>query len=427
MRTHGIQRDRHSGMQTLLALLGACTILGAGCTEPNQYQPPPPPSVKVAKPLVRTVTDYLEETGTTEAVDRVEVRARVKGFLEKVQFEEGGDVKKGDVLYVIEQREYKAKADAAQAELDAMQVRLDRAEIEYKRQQKLFAEKATAEVKVVLAKAQRDAALAGVAASRAALDLAKLDLEYTTVRAPISGRIGKTLVKAGNLVGDTGATHLTTIIRYDPIYVNFSVNERALLEAISRHGSDRTGRKDRDKKALVLFLQRATDTRFPFEGRFDYADLTVDQSTGTFMVRGLFANPDRKIIPGLFVRVRMPIGVHKNSILVPEAAMAADQAGRFVLVVNSKNVVERRNITIGSKQGTLVVVKSGLKPNERVVVAGIQRARPGSKVVPEETTISGADSNTTSVQSSKPKRKSGTPPKKSSSVKTKTSKPSVGK
>ena len=242
-----------------------------------------------------------------------------------------------------------------------------------------------------------------VVASRAALDLAKLKLEYTTVRAPISGRIGKTLVKAGNLVGDTGATQLTTIIRYDPIYANFSVNERALLEAIDRDGSHRKGGKHHDKKTLPLFLQRATDSGFPFKGHFDYADLTVDQSTGTFMVRGVFANPDHRIIPGLFVRVRMPIGVQKNALLVPEAAMAADQAGRFVLVVDSKKVVERRNITIGSKQGSLVVVKTGLTPDERVIVAGIQRARPGSKVTPEETTISETAEGTRLKRSAKPK------------------------
>lgn len=358
----------------------------AGCGQPNQYQPPPPPSVTVAKPVRQTVTNYLEETGTTESVQMVSIRARVNGYLEEQNFEAGADVTAGDVLYVIQQREYEAKLAAAQAETDSMQVALDLAKIEFERQKNLVAENATAQTKVDQANAARDGAAAALAAAEAALDQAKLDLEYTEVKTPISGRVGKTLVKLGNLVGEGEATHLTTVIAYDSIYVNFNISERAFLTATRREDGDSSARPDITK--IKAYMRRATDKGFPFAGHLDYADLAVDQSTGTFMVRAIVPNPDRQIIPGLFVRVRIPLGVTENAVLVPERAVGADQAGRFVMIVGDDDVVERRNVEMGAKYEDMVVITDGLNGNERVVVDGLQRSRPGAKVSPKETQLS---------------------------------------
>ena len=381
----------------VVSLLSLWAVAAFGCGQANQYEPPPPPSVTVAKPLVKTVTNYIEETGTTEAVEYVEVRARVRGFLEQINFEPGADVMAGDVLYVIEQAEYQAKVAAARADLDAKGVALTKAEIEYGRQQKLFVDAATAETNVVAAQADRDGAIAMQAASQAALDQAKLNLEYTEVRTPIDGRVGKTLVKVGNLVGDSGATHLTTVISYDPIYANFNINERVFLSLIVRRSRDE--RIEADQNEIPFFLARAGDDGFPFEGHFNYADLAVDQSTGTYAIRGIFPNPDQKIVPGLFVRVRIPIGIQEDALLIPELALGADQAGRYALVVSSQNIVERRNVTVGIKDGDMVVIDEGLGPDDWVVIQGVQRARAGAEVKPNQTLLAAGESEVVTVQS----------------------------
>lgn len=372
-------------------LLGLLVTSLSGCGQVNEYQAPPPPTVTVSQPIQKTVVNFLEETGTTEAVALVDIRARVRGYLEQVEFEPGVDVEEGQRLYVIEQRPYRNSVDVAQADLDAKRVELERADIELKRNQKLFKENAASERALVTAEADFKAAQAVVDAAQATLDQAKLDLEYTEVRSPIAGRVGKTLVKEGNLVGEEDATHLTTVTTYDPIYANFNISERQLLEIMSRAPREERDRVDIGK--IPVFLQRANDDDFRFEGRMNYADLAVDQSTGTFMVRGLFPNPDRTIIPGLFVTVRLPIGVQENALLVPERAVASDQAGRFVLIVNSENVVERRNVVVGAKHGELVVIEQGLVADDWVVTDGIQRSRPGVKVDPSQTelTDSGGD------------------------------------
>ena len=368
-----------------------------GCGEANQYQPPPPPTVTVAKPLVKTVTNYLEETGTTEAVQRVEIRARVKGFLETIEFEPGAEVAVGDSLYRIEETEYQARVDAAKADLRAANVALTRAQIEVDRQQNLIAENATAQATVDTADAERDGAVAAEAAAQANLNKAELDLSYTEVRSPIEGRVGKTFVKMGNLVGDGTATHLTTVIAYKPIYANFSINERAYL-TLFKDSPGRTA-SDVDKAAIPFFLARAGDKGFPFEGHFDYADLAVDQSTGTYAVRGIFPNVDQRIVPGLFVRVRIPIGTQEDALLVPELALGADQAGRYLLVVDSENNVERRNVTVGIKHENMVVIDAGLQSDDWVVIQGVQRARPGAPVQPKQTELALGESEIVTAES----------------------------
>jgi RND family efflux transporter MFP subunit len=343
--------------------------------------------VTVAQPVQKTVINYLEETGTTEAVEQVQVRARVKGFIEEVKFEPGSNVEAGDSLYQIEPELFEARVEAAQADLMAEQARREKAKIERDRQVNLQKQDpgATSEVAVVAAQAEYQAAEASVKAAQAGLDQAKLDLSYTNVTAPISGRVGKTLVKVGNLVGDAEATHLTDIVSYDPIYANFNISERALLELNRPAGADERERVNEQQHPIDL--RRANDQGFPYHGHLDYADLTVSQSTGTFAIRGIFPNRQREIVPGLFVRVRIPIGQQDDALLVPERATAADQVGQYVYVVNAEDTVERRDVTLGTKDGDMVVVSQGLQLDEWVLIDGLQRARPGAKVKPDRTEL----------------------------------------
>lgn len=370
-----------------LSLSLSCIAVVVGCTQPNVYEAPPPPSVTVAPPLVCTVTNYLEETGTTVPVEHVEIRARVRGILQEVNFHDGDDVEKGHPLYRIQPQEYDAKVAAAGAEVDSMKVALARAEIELTRQQNLFKENATAESNVATALAERDGAKASLAAANAALDLANLDVEYTKIAAPFDGRVERTLVRQGNLVGGSEETLLTTMIMYDPIFVYFNISERALLVLADKLRDElkvKPGERIDLSKIDDVRLRRTTDKGFPFMGNLDYADLGVDQSTGTFTVRAKFKNPDLKLLPGLFVRIRVPLDTIENAVLVPERSVGADQAGRYVMVVDDNNTVERRDVTLGTKFGEFVVVIEGLDGKEKIVIEALQRARPGVAVTPKE-------------------------------------------
>ncbi len=373
-----------------IAALGLLGLVLAGCKEANQFQPPPPPKVTVAQPLVQSVTNYLEETGTTEAVDRVDVRARVMGFLEEIRFEPGTLVNEGDVLYVIERDKYAAQVASAQAALDASKTELERAEIEYDRQQRLITDNATSEQQVVLARAQQQEAESAVAAAEAELNLAELDLEYTEVRAPIGGRVGKTLVKVGNLVGDGEATHLTTIVQYDPIYANFNISELSLLELLE--GKEAEAEAD-SRPDIKLELRRGIDDEYRFHGRFDYADLAVDQSTGTYAIRGVFANPQLELVPGLFVQVRLPVGTTEGALLVPERAIGTSQFGRYLYVVDESNIVQRHEVMPGIKVGEMIVVTGEISSDDWVITDGIQFVRPESEVQPERADLAASDAD----------------------------------
>lgn len=413
-----------------------CAGFVLGCTQQNAYEPPPPPTVTVANPLRHDVTTYLEETGATVAAQRIEIRARVSGYLEEVYFaetpegglarnstakssassddesnlageepgsseavrieavdeqgareiREGGDVRKGEVLYQIEQQQYKARLAAAEAAMELAKVELDRAEIELAREKELLKKQSTAQAKVDNAQAARDGAEAAVHAAEAERDSAQQDLDYTTIVAPIDGRIERSRVKVGNLVGETEATHLTTIVQYNPIHVYFNVSERALLQFIEDKEAELKKEQAGEEPDIThnkAYLRRTIDDGFPFLGHLDYADLGVDQSTGTFTIRASFPNPDRRIVPGLFVRIRVPLGTQTGALLIPESAVGADQVGRFVIIVDENNKAARRNVELGAKFGEMIVVREGLNGDETVVVSGLQRARPGSPVTPQ--------------------------------------------
>ena len=374
-------------MSLLIWALAACS------GQSNEYVEPPPPKVTVAKPLQQEVTDYLEFTGTTHAFEEVEVRARVAGFLQSMNFTPGTKVEKGELLFVIDPREYQAELNAANAELSSAEAQLKRASIEFMRAEKLFKQKAGAETDVVKWRGQRDVARADVLRAKAKIEKADLDLSYTQVTAPITGRVGRNLVDLGNLVGEREPTLLTTVTRYDPMYAYFNLNERDLLKvmAMNRNKIQEKGidpAEDPVSEAdIPVFLELANEEGYPHQGELDFAESGVDEETGTLQLRGVFPNPGPApvLIPGLFVSLRMPVDKRDNALLVTERAIGSDQGGRFLLAVNSENKVEKRPIRMGQLVDGLRVIEEGLQPDESVVVNGLQRARPGAKVDPEQT------------------------------------------
>ena len=365
-------------------------LLLAGC-ESNVYVEPPPPKVTTARPLMQDVTDYLEFTGTLDASEQAEVVARVSGVLQSMHFEPGTPVTEGDLLFVIEPEEYQADLQAAQAELAAGESNYDRANIEYGRAQKLFKQKAGAESDVVKWRVEREIASAEMLRAQAKIARAELNLGYTQVTSPFTGRVGRNLVDIGNLVGEGEATVLTEVTLYDPIFVYFNLNERDLLRVMKaiRENAEAKGLNpedmDDDEIEIPLFLGLANEQGYPHEGRYDYADSAVDPETGTLQLRGTFENSQRppRLLPGLFVRIRMPEGERPDMPLVSERAIGNDQRGIYLMVVNAENLVERRSVKTGQRIDGLIVIEDGLQKDDRVVVKGVQRARPGRKVDPE--------------------------------------------
>jgi RND family efflux transporter MFP subunit len=379
-------------LHVIAALTIAVSIgLLGGCGEENAYVEPPPPPVTVAKPLQQTVIDYLEFTGTTAAVEQVEVRARVKGFLQSMHFESGTQVEKGDLLFVIDPKPFQAKLDAAKAELASAEARLTKAESDFLRLSEAGSRGAVTERDVVAAEADRDAAKAAVSAAEAAVTDAELEFGYTRVTAPISGRISRNQVDVGNLVGDGDATLLTIVTKYDPIYAYFNINERDLLrvmqlyrENVKAKGIDPDTQPDTD---IPLYLELANEEGFPHEGELNFAESDVNPDTGTLQLRGVFPNPADPpvILPGLFTRIRLPLEQQQDALLVSERALGFDQGGPYLLAINDQNIVEKKPIVLDQLMDGLRVVKAGLEPGDWVVINGVQRARPGAKVDPQRT------------------------------------------
>lgn len=395
MRVSDLQR------LTFLLLFPIAVVFAGGCEKKNQYAAPPPPSVTVAKPIQKDVTDFLEFTGTTQAVASVDIRARVQGFLQSVHFKDGAVVKKGDLLYIIDPATYQASADKAEGDLAARKAQFDRAEVEYQRNLRLIKENATSERDLNNSKASRDTAKADVAVATANLENAKINLGYTTIRAPMDGKIGRSQVDVGNLVGAGEYTLLTTIKKYNPIYAYFTLNEHDLLAVMKM--SRRESNKTPETEHVPVFLGLANDTGYPHEGELDFADLGVDQSTGTILLRGVFKNPyPHPIIPGLFVRLRVPLGIHSNALLVSERAIGTSQQGKYVLVVNEENTVEARPVQLGALDGGFREIVQGLKADDRVIINGMQRARPGSKVDPTPAAAAPAASSDKPAPAAKP-------------------------
>ncbi|MBA3482766.1 MAG: efflux RND transporter periplasmic adaptor subunit [Pirellulales bacterium] len=353
-----------------------------GCSRANEYVAPPPAVVTVAQPVEREIVRQLEFTGTTRSIKAVDVRARVAGYLQRIAFQDGAEVKAGDLLFVIEPAPFEAALDLAKAAVQKANAALALSQADLARTEPLVQRGALTAQELDVKRADVATAQADVASAKAALRKAELDLAYTQVQSPITGRVSRHLVDVGNLV-QPGETVLTRVEAYDPIHVYFSVSESDVLEFMKVNQATAMQKIRDDPPKLYAGL--SGEEGFPHEGRLDFAEIGVDPNTGTQSRRGEFPNPDGKLVPGLFARVRLPIGSAEPGLMVPDRAIATDQRGEYVLVVDEKNIVEHRPVELGMRIAGMRVVESGLQGNEWIVVNGLQRARPGAEVKPERT------------------------------------------
>ncbi len=365
--------------------LVALVVLLAGCSRaPAEVPPPAPPAVSVSYPVESEVTDYADFSGRVAAVDSVEVRAHVWGYLEKVNFKEGDLVKKGDVLFELDARPYEALLNQVKAKVRQDQAQLKFDEAEYERDLKLAPSSAVSKSELDKANAARDVDLANVAADNAAVTSAQLNLQYTQVTAPITGRASRYNVTVGNLIqsGDqAGGTMLTTIVSVDPMYAYFDVDEHTILrvgELVRQGKSDPPG-----AGGYGVSLGLGNETGYPHQGTINFVDNQVNPKTGTIRLRGVFPNKDGALSAGLFARIRWPIGRPHPALLVSERALDNDQGEKILYVVNDKNAVVVRPVTLGALHDGLREVTAGLKPRERVIVGGLPQVRPDLKVQPK--------------------------------------------
>mgnify|MGYP005855506715 CR=1 FL=1 len=372
IRTQFVRR----AMATLAILTGFAHL--TGCDRPKPaLAPAKPTQVLVTHPVVQEVTEYEDFTGRTEAIASVEIRARVTGYLKEVHFKDGADVQRGDLLYVIDPDPYQAAFDKAKASLALAKARLGRVEKDFKRMTDLASRTAVSQGELDLIAGEKAEAEAAVGVAQAELRLAQEDLGYTAIRAPISGRISRRLLDPGNLI-QADQTILTTIVALDPINVYFDVDERTLLRLrrLVRSGALTVAGDGQARIQVAL----ADEEQFSLQGIVDFVDNQLDPGTGTLRVRAEVSNPYLLLSPGLFVRVRFPVSLPRDSILIPEEAIGSDQGQKFVYTVNAKGEVEYRHVKIGQPFGTLRVVQSGLAATDTVIVSGMQRVRPGIPV-----------------------------------------------
>jgi RND family efflux transporter MFP subunit len=362
------------------ALIALAALLLAACGQQNRYVAPPPPKVTVAHPVEQPVTEYLEVTGNTAPVNSVDLVARVQGFLQEIHYKDGDTVKKGTLLFTIEPEPYQVKVDQMKAAEAAAAATLKQADAEYKRQSDLAAKDFASKSTLDQALATRDSGLANLDQAKANTRSAQINLDYTRVTAPFDGIVTAHLVSVGELVG-TSPTQLATIVQLDPIYVNFNISEQDVLRV--RAEMKRRGLTPADLKKVEVEVGLQSEAAYPHRGLLDYAAPTVTTATGTLPVRGILPNADRALLPGYFVRVRVPVRRQETALLVPDVALGSDQGGRYVLVVSADNMVEQRKVDVGQSVDHMVVIASGLKADDRVVVAGVLRAIPGEKVDPQ--------------------------------------------
>ncbi len=361
-------------------VLGFCLGLMGCARAPSEAPPAAPITVTVSYPVERDVTDYADFTARIAAVDSVEVRAHVWGYLKKVNFKEGTLVKKGDVLFRLDPRSYQADYDRADAILAQAKAHLARLEADFQRAQTLIQSAAIAKADYDLALGDRNEAAAMVGVAEAALNTAKLNLGYTKVTAPISGRVSRYLVTAGNMIQSADLANvslLTTIVSVDPMYAYFDVDERTVQRVWQ---SIREGKASRP---WPVSLGLATEEGFPHRGTINFVDNQVNPKTGTLRARGVFSNSDESLSPGFFARVRVPVGPPHKALLVTDRALDNDQGRKIVYVVSDKNEVLSRPIRAGALHDGLRAIEDGLKPRERVIVNGLQQVQPGVTVEPK--------------------------------------------
>ncbi len=366
----------------------ASIMLLAGC-EQNKYQPPPPAEVTVSKPEQRKVTLYMEVTGSTAPLNRVDLVARVQGFLDKVAYKDGAAVKKGDLLFQIDPEDYKIALQIAQATQQQQEALLVQAENDLKRKQELVKTAATSVANLDDARAKRDSTVAALDQAKGQVEQANRNLAYTTITAPFDGTMSARLVDPGAMVGAGSPTKLATIVQLDPLYVKFNIDEQQVLTVRERMREMGVTLKDLGPIPVDIGLQ--TEKGYPHTGTLDYVAPEIDSSTGTLAARAIIDNKNGVLEPGLFVRVRIPKQLNVESLLVPDISLGNNQQGRYLLIVDDKNVVQQRQVEIGELvDGSLRIIKSGLSADDRVIVGGVMRAIPGNTVVPVTASASAA-------------------------------------
>lgn len=378
-----MQRNKFCPLQAL-ALGFLAALFPGGCKPAADATAPPATLVTVATVEERSVQDYVVFTGRTEAVETVEVRARVSGYLAETRFKDGQEVKKGDVLFVIDPRPYQADLDRATAETNRAEAEVQLAGVEFNRARELRQKNAISAQDFDVKSAALLKAQSGLAAARAAMDTAKLNLDFTSITAPIDGRASRASVTPGNLITPDMPQPLTVLVSVDPVYAYADLDERQLLRYIRLHneeaaqaGSGKTETPD----SPPIWLQLADEKDFPHEGRIDFSDNRVNRETGTLEIRGVFEDTDNVLGPGMFVRLRFPAGPRRDALLVPQEAIATDQGRKLVYVVDGKGVVEARTVEPESIQDDgWRVVRGNLKAGEKVIVEGLVKVRPGMEV-----------------------------------------------
>jgi RND family efflux transporter MFP subunit len=370
-------------IRATLAIVSA-SLVSACAAEAPAPPPPAPPEVTVAVPEKRDVQGYLEFTGNTVAFAEVEIVARVKGFLREIHFSPSDPVKKGQLLFSIEDEQYIADRDRAVADVRRWESELARAQADLERLQQAVESNAVSLSEVDRARADRDQADAERMAAEAQLVQAELSLSYTKIHSPMDGVVSRWFVDPGNLVGATESTVLTTVVLMQPIHAYWEMSESIFLRVLDE--ANRSGRADGDNTPdegeFPVFLGTGSDEDWPHPGSMDFADTAVDTSTGTLQVRAVFDNNRAKLFPGLFARIRMPTAMLVDAVLIRESAVGTDLGGKYVYVVGDGDMVEQRYIQLGPKEGPMIVAASGLEHGERYIINGIQRARPGLPVTP---------------------------------------------
>ena len=364
------------------ALSCLCLVLAGWPAASAGDVPAKAPGVLVARPVVQEVTDYEDCTGRTEASARVDLRARVTGYLVKTLFPDGAEVKQGDLLFEIDPRPYRARLDAAEAALGVAAARAKLAQTNSQRLAALFAKKQASQEELDRAAGDRQVAEAEVQAAKAGLEIAKLNLAFTRIQAPISGQIGRRLIDPGNLV-EADKTNLAVLVSRDPLYVYFDIDERTSLRLrlAARDG------KLKGEKTPVQIGVASAEKGFPHQGLLDFADNRVNADTGTIRLRAVMANKNKVLLPGMFVRVRLRIGEPYKALLIPADAIMSEQGQKLVYIVNAKDMVESRRVAVGQGLDDRRVIKEGLNAEDRVVIGNLQRLRPGDSVQPREQEI----------------------------------------
>jgi RND family efflux transporter MFP subunit len=387
-----------------LSLVGFVLLLAACQPQQAAPPPPPPPQVTVSQPVLREVVEWDVYTGRLEAVESVEVRSRVSGYVQSVHFTDGATVRKGALLFVIDPRPYQAELSRAKAALEQAIAQYERTQKDFARVQQLVKSRAVSQEEVDTRAADRRQAEEAVQAARAVVEAMQLNVEFTQVRAPISGRISREFVTVGNLIngGTADSTLLTRIVALDPIYGYFDMDERSYLKYTQLWSNGK--RPGAREVPIPVHLGLANETGLPHQGHLDFVDNRLDPDTGTMTGRAVFPNPDQALIPGLFARLRLPGSGQYEALLIPDEAIGSDQTQRFAFIVNDQNTVEYRKVELGPVIDGLRVVRDGLKPEEWVIVNGVQRVRTGAQVDPQRQTLPQDRTVSASEASAKPSR-----------------------